>query len=104
MRKTLLKNIYPGLTSIYITPHTCGVCHSHIAEGWAFCPECGTPTGLDDCPETRYQHIRSMSIQEMADPHGGIVDMVQELCEDGVPGPEMVRHWLEHPMLSEGEE
>lgn len=104
MSKALLKNVSPGLTTEYVTPHTCGVCHSHIADDWAFCPECGTPTGLDGRPETRYQHIRAMTIQEMAGPYGGIVDMIGELCEDGVPGPDMVRDWLERPILTETEE
>ena len=39
----------------------------------------------------------SRTIQEMASPHGGIVDMVEELCEDVALCPKMVREWLEYP-------
>ena len=34
-----------GLQTIYETPYSCSYCGDHIAIGWAFCPECGTPTG-----------------------------------------------------------
>lgn len=98
MGKTLIRGQNPGLTTTYITPHICGACGSHIAEDWVFCPECGTPTGLDPTSSTRYMFIRSMSLREMADPQSGIVSMVQELCEDGCPGPELLRSWLERPM------
>ena len=33
-----------GLQTIYCTPYSCEYCGDHIAVGWAFCPECGTPT------------------------------------------------------------
>jgi len=44
-QSALLSNVHPGLKTEYETPHECAHCGEHIAEGWSFCPECGTPTG-----------------------------------------------------------
>ena len=33
-----------GLQTIYFTPYSCEYCGDHIAIGWSYCPECGTPT------------------------------------------------------------
>lgn len=37
----ILENVYPGLESIWKTPHVCGHCISHIGEDWLFCPYYG---------------------------------------------------------------
>lgn len=43
---TLLDS-YPGLETIYSTPHVCGYCSAHISDEWDFCPECATPVVRD---------------------------------------------------------
>lgn len=48
--------------------------------------------------KTRADKIRSMSNKVMAKE---LIDMVMELCEDGVPSEDYVLDWLERPVEEE---
>lgn len=37
----IFKDCWPGLKTVYDTPHECGVCMEHIGKDWLFCPYCG---------------------------------------------------------------
>lgn len=49
-----------------------------------------------ECPDikpNRAELISQMSVNEMSTKMVGAI--LYELCEDGVPGPDQVKHWLE---------
>lgn len=49
------------------------------------------------CPEiqpSRVENMQKMEIEELAQ---YIVDMIADLCEDGLPSVEYVRDWLKQP-------
>ena len=45
-------------------------------------------------PKTNADRIRAMSDEELAT---DLIDMFQEICEDGVPSKEWVLEWLRQP-------
>ena len=49
--------------------------------------------GLGD-PQTNADHIRAMSDEELAT---DLLDMFEEICEDGVPSKEWMLDWLKQP-------
>lgn len=49
-------------------------------------------------PKTNADRIRAMTDKEMAT---DLLDMFEEICEDGVPSEEWMLHWLKQP--AEGE-
>ena len=44
--------------------------------------------------QTNADRIRAMSDREMAT---DLLDMLEEICEDGRPGEEWMLHWLKQP-------
>lgn len=42
-------------------------------------------------PTSRFEVIKNMTLQEMA---ADLLPMVLDLCEDGVPSPELILEWL----------
>lgn len=50
-----------------------------------------------ECPDVqpnRAEIISNMSLDEMAQQ---LLPMFEELCEDGIPGPDYMKFWLEQP-------
>ena len=46
---------------------------------------------LVPAPASRFEVIKNMTLQEMA---ADLLPMVLDLCEDGVPSPELILEWL----------
>ena len=58
---------------------------------------CDTHYPCKVCPHskiTNADRIRAMTDKEMAT---DLLDMFEEICEDGVPSKEWMMHWLQQP-------